>query len=96
MTRLFWEEAARHLSGLIKVIMGIFSTFNLAGTPRGQSCPQGNLGQGSTTESPSPECGADRVISGLRFRSAPRGNISGRQGTLSRVGRLSLTVLAGK
>lgn len=82
MTRLFWEEAARHLSGLIKVIMGIFSTFNLAGTRQGQSCPQGNLGQGSTTERPSAECSADRVSAGLGFQSGPRGNVSGRQRTL--------------
>ena len=33
-TRLFWEEAARHLSGLIKVIVEIFLTFNLPGTQR--------------------------------------------------------------
>lgn len=79
MTRLFWEEAARHLSGLIKVIMGIFSTFNLAGTRQGQSCPQGNLGQGSTTERPRAECSADRVSAGLGFQSGPRGNVSGRQ-----------------
>ena len=31
-TPLFWEEAARHLSGLIKVIVEIFLTFNLPGT----------------------------------------------------------------
>lgn len=91
MTRLFWEEAARHLSGLIKVIMGIFSTFNLAGTRQGQSCPQGNLGQGSTTERPRAECSADRVSAGLGFQSGPRGNVSGRQRTLGGSRRRSLT-----
>lgn len=64
-------QAARRLSGLIKVIVEISSHLIFQAHGGGQRCPRGNLGQGSTAEPRALSAAQTGLIAGLRFQSGP-------------------------